>query len=354
MSGQAPAPPADQPIPKVGRAGVCTVKGENFVLEAKEDYPVPTPGKGELLLRLNATGRIHVMLGDWGMPMGCDCTGHEGAGVVVAVGPEVQGWKVGDRAGIKPVMDVCHECYECRNGLETHCAKEVLTGVTVNGSYAQYVLSPARYTTRIPEGVSDLIAGPIMCSGATTWAALKKSNTKAGDWVVIPGAGGGVGHMAVQYAVAMGLQVVAIDSGKDKEELCKKLGAVAFIDFKEVKDIPAKVHEITGGGAHAVIVTGGTKSAYDPAPFFLRTAGTMVCVGLPTAGTAIAGADPMRLTIKGSLVGSMSETDEALQFAARGLVKPIYQVFPFKDFATAANKLKNFQVAGRAIIDFNA
>lgn len=101
------------------------------------------------------------MLEDWGWPMGCDATGHEGAGVVVAMGPEVSGWKIGDRAGIKPVLDVCHECEFCRNGMETACPKAVATGVTVNGSYAQYVLSPARYTTRIPDGVSDLIAGPM-------------------------------------------------------------------------------------------------------------------------------------------------------------------------------------------------
>jgi D-arabinose 1-dehydrogenase-like Zn-dependent alcohol dehydrogenase len=96
----------------------------------------------------------------------------------------------------------------------------------------RYVISPARYTTRIPEGVSDLHAGPIMCSGATIWSALKKANLKAGDWVVIPGAGGGVGHFGVQYAKAMGCRVVAIDSGKDKDEMCKKLGAEVFLDFK--------------------------------------------------------------------------------------------------------------------------
>ncbi|KAI9029170.1 alcohol dehydrogenase 1, partial [Hyaloraphidium curvatum] len=336
-------------IPKVGRAGVCTTKGEQFVITAEENYPVPEPKAGELLLRLNCTGLchsdVHVMLQDWGMPMGCDCTGHEGAGVVVKVGEGVEGWKVGDRAGVKPVMDVCHVCEFCRNGMETACSKAVATGVIVNGSYAQYLVSPARYTTRIPEGVSDLIAGPIMCSGATVWAALKKAGTKPGDWVVIPGAGGGVGHFGVQYAKILGCRIVAIDSGKDKEELCKSLGAEVFIDFKEVKDIPAKVQEVTGGGAHAVVVTGGTKSAYEPAPFFLRQGGTMVCVGLPTAGTTIAGADPMymcmkRLTIRGSMVGSMSETDEALAFAARGLVKPVFEVFPFKDFHNAVQKLK--------------
>jgi propanol-preferring alcohol dehydrogenase len=161
----------------------------------------------------------------------------------------------------------------------------------------------------------------------------------------------------------MGLRIVAIDTGKDKEELCKRLGAEVFIDFKEVADVPAKVIEVTDGGAHAVVVTGGTKSAYDPVPFMLRTGGTMVCVGLPAAGTTVAGCDPMmvcrllwttaldftnpivpqmcakRITIRGSMVGSMSETDEALEFAARGLVSPIYQVFPFKDFAKAVDLL---------------
>lgn len=353
-------------VPKTGRAGIAVNPGPNYTVKMIEDYPVPVPGKGQLLLKLNMTGLClsdhHFMKGDWGIPMVCGTAGHEGSGVVCQLGPEVdpEVWKVGDRAGLKPVFDVCHECVYCREGMETHCDKAVFTGGAADGSYAQYVLSPARYTTRIPEGVPDAMAGPILCSGATVYTALKNTGARPGQWVVIPGGGGGVGHMGVQYAKALGLRVIAIDTGDEKRAMCMRLGAEHFVDFMTSGDVVAEVKKLTGGvGAHAVVVTGGTPGAYKGAADFLRKGGVQVCIGLPAAGTAMAGADPLsmifnKLSIKGSLVGNQADTDEALDFAARGLIKPHITVIPFADLGKGLALLVASKVAGRLVVDFNA
>jgi propanol-preferring alcohol dehydrogenase len=296
------------------------------------------------------------MLNDLPIPpmssFGVRSPGHEGAGVIVKIGSNVTNWKVGDRAGIKPAYDVCFNCELCWNGKETYCEDSPQIGLQFPGSYQQYVLSPARYTSRIPEGVDDFTAGPIMCSGSTIYASLRESGLQPGDWAVFPGAGGGVGHMGVQLAKAMGMRVVGVDGGDDKRELCMTLGCEAFVDFTQTKDVAAEVVKICDGkGAHGVFVTATSAQAYQSAPFMCRVSGKVMCIGLrecfpfpqclleerdknvevrwktdslylaPT-GTAIAGADPLffvgkNLHIIGTKVGSLLDTERALQFAAR-------------------------------------
>ncbi|GAA6001055.1 hypothetical protein JCM10207_007392 [Rhodosporidiobolus poonsookiae] len=357
--------PASTTVPTVCRAAVTKNPGKGFHIELVEDYPVPTPGPGELLLQLTHTGLclsdVHLQQQDIGIPFECDCTGHEGAGVVAALGPGVdtEAWKVGDRAGIKPLWDVCHECNSCRGGFEGMCPKLVATGGHKNGSYCEYVLSPARYTTRIPDGVPDEVAAPLMCSGTTIYTAIKRSGIRAGEWLVLPGGGGGVGHLGISFARQQGMRPVVIDTGDDKRKMCEELGCEAFIDFKTSPDAAEEVKRVTGGGGHVVIVTGGTASAYSSAPAYLRPGGTLMCVGLPSAGTAVAGADPVAIvflnyTIKGSLTGNHVHSDEALDFVARGLVKPVVQVRPFEEFLDAFEQLRSSKVAGRLVVKFRS
>lgn len=123
------------------------------------------------------------------------------------------------------------------------------------GSYKEYILSPARYTTLIPDGVSDYIAGPIMCSASTAYTSLKSSGLIPGQWAVFPGGGGGVGIQGVQLAVAMGLRAIVVDTGAERREMCKKYGAEHFVDFKEVENTGLEVIKLTEGGAHGVFVT---------------------------------------------------------------------------------------------------
>jgi propanol-preferring alcohol dehydrogenase len=143
-------------------------------------------------------------------------------------------------------------------------------------------VSYVNHVTPIPKGISSAEAASILCAGVTTYRALKYSGAQHGDWVVLPGAGGGLGHLAVQYARARGLRVIAIDSGEEKRELCEKLGAEVWLDFAKTKDIVSAIRDATDGlGAHAAVVTAATGAAYQQAIDYLRPGGTLMAVGLP-------------------------------------------------------------------------
>ncbi|KAJ4333254.1 chloride channel [Didymella glomerata] len=353
-------------IPKTCKGGVVVNEGPDFYVEV-QDIPTPEPGPTDVLIKLNATGichsDIHFMLNDWALPkmsaLGTKCAGHEGAGVIVKVGDQVKTLKPGMRAGFKPIQDTCGACELCRGGQECYCASAVFTGLMCDGSYKQYVVSPERYTTIIPDGVNDYIAGPIMCSASTIYTSIKESNLKPGDWAVFPGAGGGVGMQGVQLAKAMGLRAVAIDTGDDKEKLCKEVGAEEFIDFKKVDNVAEEIIRICDGiGAHGVFVT--AVQTYPSSVSYLggRVGGKVMCIGLPPAGTQHIDVDPNQMcfkkqSIQGTLVSSMADVDKTLDFAKRGLLKPIYTVYPLSKFNEAVQKLKRGEIAGRAVVDFN-
>lgn len=234
-----------------------------------------------------------------------------------------------------------------------------MTGLMVNGSYQQYIVSPERYTTIIPDGVSDFIAGPIMCSASTVYTSLKESKLQPGEWAVFPGAGGGVGMQGLQLAKAMGLRPVAIDTGADKEKLCLENGAEKFIDFKKVENVAEEVVKICDGiGAHAVYVTAVQSYPQSLTLLGSRVGGKVMCIGLPPAGTQHIDVDPnavcfRKQTITGTLVSGMGDVDKTLQFAQRGLLKPICTVYPLSKFNEVVQKLRRGEIAGRAVIDFN-
>ncbi|THY59146.1 alcohol dehydrogenase [Aureobasidium pullulans] len=345
-------------IPKTCKAGVVVNPGPDFSTLTRQkievqDIPVPEIGPEEVLIKLNVTGLcmsdVHFMMEDWGMPpmsqFGTKCAGHEGAGVIVKVGERVKNLKVGQRAGLKPIQDVCHTCEYCKTGRETYCLSCVMTGLHIDGSYKQYIVSPERYTSLIPDGVPDEIAGPIMCSGSTAYTSIKESGLRPGQWAVFPGGGGGVGMQAVQLAIAMGLRAIVIDTGAERKETCLKYGADEFIDFKEVENPVEKVLELTGGGAHAVFVTG-------------KAGAQVMCIGLPPAGKYNMEVNPSALafrnqSIKGTLVAGMADVDETMDFARRGKLRLEPTVVGLSKFNESVQKLKNGQVAGRIVVDFN-
>lgn len=175
----------------------------------------------------------------------------------------------------------------------------------------------------------------------------------------MPGAGGGLGHLAVQYAKAMGMRIIAVDGGDDKGKLCKQLGAEHYIDFLSCKDVAAEVMKLTTFGAHGVIVFAATKEAYGSAPNFLRPGGTVVAVGLPKDETIIAGASPLtlvlkRLNIVGSVTGTLKEVEEALDFTARGLVRPILTKGTLEDVDRFLQLLDQGKLPGRAVLKIAA
>ncbi len=204
--------------------------------------------------------------------------GHEGVGVVVA--PENHEL-LGERVGIKWLHNACGACSLCKKGRPNNCAKQTNTGKHVPGTLAQYVVAATAHVSRIPEGLASDVAAPLLCAGLTMAGALNPlKELEKGDWVVISGSGGGLGHVGVQLAAARGFRVIAVDEGASKKALSLESGAEVFIDFK-TQDVEAEVKRITGEGAHAAIVVPGEAAAFEAAPPLVRNAGAIVCVGLP-------------------------------------------------------------------------
>ncbi|KAF9022467.1 GroES-like protein [Hymenopellis radicata] len=350
-------------IPETQKVAVVPKAGGT--IEFKNDWPVRQQkdlAAGECLVKIEASGcchtDLHAALGDWPLQaMTPLIGGHEGVGIVVAIGNNTNNSpvKLGDRVGIKWLADSCLNCEDCRKGREQNCSQAKLSGFTVDGTFAEYVVSFVQHVTAIPEGFPSNDAASILCAGVTVYRAIKNSRTEQGDWIVIPGAGGGLGHLAVQYARARGLRVIAIDTGDHKAKLCRDLGAEVWVDFKTSKDIVADVKKATGGpGAHSAVVTAATSGGYNQALDYLRPGATLMAVGLP--GTATINASIFftvfkSISICGSYVGNRQDAREALDIAARGQVKVHFALKDLRELQTTYDGLTAGTVAGRIVFD---
>ena len=320
-----------------------------------EDVPVPVPAEGQALIKIEATGVCHTDLhavdGDWPVkPTLPFIPGHEGAGTVVSLGPGVKHLKEGDRVGIAWLHSACGYCEFCLTGWETLCLKQQNSGYSINGSFAEYALGQADYLARLPDKLSFTDAGPILCAGVTTYKGLKETQARPGEWVVISGVGG-LGHVAVQYAKAMGLHVVAVDLGSDKLDLASKLGAEITIDAG--KEDPAKIVQEKIGGAHGVLVTAVSIPAFKQAMGMLRRGGTCVLNGLPPGEFPVSIFELVlnRYTLRGSIVDTRKDLEEALAFAADGKVKATIEVQPLDSINEVFDRLKHGKINGRVVLE---
>lgn len=221
----------------------------------------------------------------------------------------------------------------------------------------QYCPAYTSQLTPIPDNIPLEEAAPILCAGVTVYKALKNSKARAGQWVAIPGAGGGLGSLAVQYAKYMGISAIAIDTGAEKKALTSKLGAAAWVDFKETKDIVAAVKKATpdGLGPHAAIITSPQPEAYLIAMEYIRPRGTVVAVGLPPEGAYVK-ADVFwtvlyNKTLTSSYVGNRQDAIEALRIVADGHVKCPIVVEPFDSLESVYSRMVKGQLSGRAVLD---
>ena len=249
-----------------------------------EEVQIPSPGPGEVLVKIVATGVCHTDLhaadGDWPVkPVPPFIPGHEGAGVVAAVGAGVKQLREGDPVGIAWLHDACGCCEHCITGWETLCETQNDSGYSVNGSFAEYAIGSAAYVARLPAKVDFVAMAPILCAGVTTYKGIKETEARPGEWLAISGIGG-LGHVAIQYAKAMGLHVVALDVTEEKLALARSLGAELAINAKS-PDAIAQVVRQTGGGAHGVLVTAVSPPAFSQALQLARRKGTVSLVGLP-------------------------------------------------------------------------
>lgn len=337
---------------KTMRAAVVRELGKPLSIE---EVPVPEPGPGEVLVKIVATGVCHTDLhaaqGDWPVkPSPPFIPGHEGAGFVAALGAGVKGLKEGDPVGIAWLHDACGCCEHCITGWETLCESQHNSGYSVNGSFAEYAIGAAAYVGRLPQGADFAAMAPILCAGVTTYKGIKETEARPGEWLAISGVGG-LGHVAIQYAKAMGLLVVALDVAEDKLALARDMGADLAVDARAV-DAVSQVVRHTGGGAHGVLVTAVSPSAFSQALQLARRRGTVSLVGLPPGNFATPIFDVVlkRITVRGSIVGTRKDLAEALDFAARGAVKTRIHPARLADINRVFADLKEGKVDGRMVL----
>ncbi len=320
-----------------------------------QEVPVPAPGPFEALVKVDYTGVCHTDLhaarGDWPVkPTAPFTPGHEGVGTVTAIGDQVTRVKVGDTVGNAWLASACGVCDYCLTGWETLCPQQQNSGYSVDGSFGQYMLVDSRYCPIVPDGVDLAAAAPVLCAGVTVYKGLKVTDTKPGEWVLISGIGG-LGHLAVQYAVAMGLRVAAIDIADSKLELAREHGAEVTVNAQTSDDPVAELTEATGG-VHGALVTAVNAHAFPQAVGALRRGGTVALVGLPPDKfpldiftTVLFG-----LTVRGSIVGTRKDMTEALDLFARGKIRPTYTTRPMEDINEIFAEMEAGKIDGRIVM----
>ncbi|MCL2535021.1 MAG: alcohol dehydrogenase AdhP [Nocardiaceae bacterium] len=321
-----------------------------------EEVPVPTPGRNQALVKVRSSGVCHTDLhaakGDWPVkPTLPFVPGHEGYGEIVALGDGDTDLAVGDLVGNAWLWSTCLECRYCRTGWETLCEKQINGGYSVDGSFAEYMLVDTRFAARVPAGADPIEVAPVLCAGVTVYKGIKVADVIPGQWMTISGIGG-LGHVAVQYARAMGLRVAAVDVSDSKLALAARYGAEVLVDAS-TEDPIERIQEATGG-ADAVLVTAVSPIAFRQAIGMARRGGTIVFVGLPPGEfpTPIFDTVLEGLTLRGSIVGTRQDMVEALDFYDRGSIHPTVHTRRLEDINDILDELDRGMVDGRIVLDF--
>lgn len=335
-------------LPQKMKAAVVREFGQPLQIEEVE---VKRPGKNQILVKIIACGvchtDLHAIEGDWPvkpkMPL---IPGHEGVGYVVATGAEVTRVKEGDAVGVPWLYSACGCCEFCISGWETLCDIQENGGYSVDGSFAEYVIADARYVGILPSNVNFLEMAPILCAGVTVYKGLKETETKPGEWVAISGIGG-LGHIAVQYAKAMGMHVAAIDVADDKLNLAKKLGADLVVNALNTN--PGEYLKKETGGMHGALITAVSPIAFKQGLETLRKKGTIALNGLPPGNFDLPIFETVlnRITVRGSIVGTRKDLQEAIEFAHEGKIKATVSTAKLDSINDVFNKMKKAQIDGR-------
>ncbi len=323
-----------------------------------QEWAVPTPGPGQILVKTEACGVCHTDLhaanGDWPLkPTPPFIPGHEAIGIVVALGAGVTIVKEGDRVGVPWLYSACGHCEYCLSAWETVCDEAQFGGYTRNGGFAEYVLADPNYVAHIPKGLGPMEAAPLICAGITTYKGIKETEARPGEWIAISGCGG-LGHLAIQYAKAMGLLVCGVDIDDGKLDHATRLGADLVINAK-THDPAEVMKKETGGGAHGVLITAPSLPAFKRGVAMTRKRGICTLVGLPPGSfpldifNLVAGA----VTVRGSFVGTRKDMAECLDFAARGKVHADIELQPLSAINAIFERLEHGDVPSRVVLDFS-
>lgn len=312
---------------------------------------VPEPGTGQVRIKVEACGVCHsdgfVRAGAFpGMTLP-RIPGHEIAGRIDAVGAHVTPWKAGDRVGVGWHGGHCFVCNACRKGLFLNCENAKITGISHDGGYAEYVVVPHEAVARIPEGLSAIDAGPLLCAGVTTFNALRNSGAQAGDTVAVQGIGG-LGHLGIQYAARMGFRTIALSHGADKEALARKLGAHAYVD---TKNGPASEGLKKLGGADLILCTAPNADAVASTIDGLKPRGKLLLVAAPFEPLKVSGMGLLSgKTIAGWPSGRSIDSEETMAFSALTNVRPQVEVFKLEQAEQAFAKMMENRVRFRAVL----
>ncbi len=336
-------------MPKMRVAQVVSAKGPFEIVERE----IPEPGAGSVRIKVEACGVCHsdamTKEGLWPGITYPRAPGHEVAGVIDALGAGVAGWTEGQRVGVGWHGGHCGYCDSCRRGDFVTCQVAFqVPGIAYDGGYAEYMIAPAGALVSIPEGLSAVDAGPLMCAGVTTFNSLRHSGARPGDLVAILGIGG-LGHLGVQFAAKMGFKTVAIARGTDKEPLAKKLGAASYIDSK-AKDPAAELRKL--GGAKVVLATVTNGDAMSATLGGLGVNGTLVILGAAAEPLQVAGIPLLlgRRSIMGWPSGSSIDSQDTLSFSLLTGVRAMNEIFPLDRAAEAYEHMMSGKARFRAVL----
>ncbi|MER5401091.1 zinc-dependent alcohol dehydrogenase [Streptomyces sp. NPDC002599] len=335
------------------KAAVVRAFGEPLVIEERPD---PEPGPGQVRVRVEASGLchtdIHAANGDWPVkPSPPFVPGHEGVGLVEALGDGVTHLTVGQRVAVPWLGKACGRCEHCLSGWETLCEQQINTGYGCDGGYAEKMLAWADFAQPVPEGISPLDAAPLTCAGVTTYKALKVADVRPSQLVAVSGVGG-LGHLALQYAKIAGATVAAIDVTDEKLELASELGADIVIDAR--KEDPG---EVLGrhGGAHAALALAVNEDAFSAVYRGLRRGGKLVMVAMPAHGTIPVPIFETVLngtSVIGSIVGTRQDLAEVFELHAAGRTRVIRESRPLASVNESIDEVLHGRIQARIVFDF--
>jgi D-arabinose 1-dehydrogenase-like Zn-dependent alcohol dehydrogenase len=335
--------------PVKGRSMQVPAAGGAFQLVTKE---FPEPGPGHVRIRVHACGVCHsdsfTKEGQWPGIQYPRAPGHEIAGTVDAVGPDVPLFKPGQRVGLGWHGGHCNYCPPCRRGDFMLCENQPISGINYDGGYADYVLAPANAVAFMAPELNDTDAAPLLCAGVTTFNALRNSGARTGDTVVILGIGG-LGHLAIQYAAKAGYRTIAVARGQDKGPLAKQLGAHIYID-STTQDPAKELQKI--GGANIILSTITSAKGLEWVIDGLAPAGKFILVGAPDGPVAI---NPVplllgRRTVAGWPSGTGMDSEDTLKFSVLTGVKPMIETYPLEKAEEAYARMMSGKARFRVVL----
>lgn len=325
--------------------------------KAKGDWelverPIPTPGPGQVRIKVEACGVCHSDLlvkdGIWPGLQFPRIPGHEIAGLIDALGAGVTAWRQGQRVGVGWHGGHCFQCEPCRRGDFILCRSGRITGISHDGGYAEYMVSPAEAVAAMPEELAATEAAPLLCAGITVFNALRNSGARGGDLVAVQGVGG-LGHLGIQYAQRMGFATVAIARGKDKQPLAQKLGARHYVD--SAAEAPGEALQKLGG-ARIILATAPDAKSISALVGGLAPSGKLVVVGAAMEPLTISALDLIggRRAVQGWPSGTAIDSEDTLRFSALCGVRPMIETFPLQRAAEAYERMLNGKVRFRSVI----